>query len=286
MPLMDESDIRHRLLNLTNGFGPFVPSPDSDHSQMAEQMQLELSEIENAIQQYRVSDLYYELAVALQNYTAWYVRGDERKTQLQRIVAYLRCTLSGSNSTAAKIELARLLIEEKQVRDLEAALKLVEELSSHNKLPDYMSSIVEKAKRWAGKVSVPKDSDFSTLNASPASIQEERTKLRKMLTSLIKTHDSRAGVVAKRLYNLGLLAAYLYDHYDGSSGVSGAEFDAAVSKMKRANRLFSFDYLGRITDAQFLTAADYKRIEKILGSSETSISLDQIRISVSSKLAP
>ena len=283
---MDESDIRPRLLNLTNGFGPFAPSPDSNHSQMAEQMQLELSEIENAIQQHRFSDLYYGLAVALQNYTAWYVRGDERKTQLQRIIAYLRCALSGSNSTAAKIELARLLIEEKQVRDLEAALNLVEELSSDNQLPDYMSSIVEKAKRWTGKVSVPKNSDFATLNASPASIQEERTKLRKMLTSLIKTHDSRAGVVAKRLYNLGLLAAYLYDNYDGSSGVSGTEFDAAVSKMKRATRLFFFDYLGRITDAQFLSATDYKRIEKILGPSERSISSDQIRIRVARKLAP
>lgn len=110
-------------------------------------------------------------------------------------------------------------------------------------------------------------------------------KLRKLLTRLIKTHDPRVGVVAKRLYNLGLLAAYLYDNYDGSSGVSGAEFGAAVPKMKRANRLFSFDYLGRITDAQFLTATDYKRIEKILGPSEQNISSDQIRIRVSRTLA-
>jgi hypothetical protein len=56
--------------------------------------------------------------------------------------------------------------------------------------------------------------------------------------------------------------------------------------MRNANRLFSFDYLGPIRDAEFLSDADYKTIEKALGSTDKTISTEEIRTMVSRKVAP
>lgn len=59
------------------------------------------------------------LASAILCYTAWYVRGDERRGFLERAVRYYR--ISGN-----KGGLGRLLVEEAQVRNLEEAIPLLE----------------------------------------------------------------------------------------------------------------------------------------------------------------
>lgn len=56
-------------------------------------------------------------------YTAWYVRGDDRKSFLERAAHYFRT----SGNRAA---LGRLLVEEPLVRDLNEAIPLLEELYS------------------------------------------------------------------------------------------------------------------------------------------------------------
>lgn len=98
---------------------------------------------------------------------------------------------------------------------------------------------------------------------------------------LVKSGDTtRARNVAKRLYNLGLLAAYLYGDFDGSSGVTGAAFSAAEGKLQEVKKSFNFDYLGRITDANFLTPTDYNRIEKILGHTTQTTNIREIEAMV------
>ena len=61
------------------------------------------------------------LASAILCYAAWYVRGDDRRSFLDRAVRYYR--LSGNNAA-----LGCLLVEEAQVRDLKEAIPLLEEL--------------------------------------------------------------------------------------------------------------------------------------------------------------
>ena len=277
---MTEKEIEKRLFDLTNGLGPFAPSPEKDQARIGEQMISEINELEKAIRGKNVPGIEYQIAIAVRNYTAWFIRGDERKPYLERAVAHLQ-KAAETGSSEAKIELSRILIEEKLVRDLDIALQLAEELKQRNQLPDWMIPSVEKAKRWAGKIEIPHDSDFSTLSATPAAIREERTKLRKLLTTLVKSGDmTRARNVAKRLYNLGLLAAYLYGDFDGSSGVTGAAFSTAEGKLEEVNRSFNFEYLGRITDANFLTTTDYNRIEKILGQTTKTTSIRDIETMV------
>lgn len=274
---MDEDAIRKRLLDLSEGMGFPATGPESDQHRVGQQMIEEINQLENHIRSGIDPNLEYLFAIAIRNYTAWFVRGDDRKRFLERTVAHLE-KAAEMGSPDAQIELTRILIEEKLVRNLDGALKLAGRLQHEEQLPEWLAPAVEKAKRWSGKVDIPGDSDFSALSATPAAIREERTKLRKFLIDLVKSGNRTTAInVAKRLYNLGLLAAYLYGDFDGSSGVSGATFDAAAENLREVNNKFNFDYLGRIVDADFLTPTDYNRIERILGVREGTLTTAEIQ---------
>lgn len=274
--------IARRLSHLTNGFGPFAPRPDADLEQLGHSMISEIDDVEKLAQGGMSSANQYQLALAIRNYCSWYVRGAERAEYLQRSLSYLRKAITTDGCAAAKIELVHILIDEKLVRDLPLALTLADELTETGLLPDWMQSFVEKAKRWSGNASIPSDNDFSNITATPASIREERTKLRKLVIVAVKAKDTaRATALASRLYNLGLLAAYLYGHWDASSGVSGVAFNAAAQRLPGAKASFNFGYLGRIADAEFLSAADYKRLEQLLGSKSSTISVREIHALIS-----
>ncbi len=273
-----EQEIESRLSRLTEGLGPFAPRQGFDHTSLASSMLYEIMAIENLVRDRTSSRIEYQLAIATRNYTAWYVRGDERGPYLEKVVAHLRKAIGTSTYLDAKIELTRILIEEKRVRDLDLALKLAAELKNSGQLPEWMSSTVEKAKRWSGKVDIPLNNDFSNLSAAPAAIREERTKLRKFLIGTGKAGEAeKAAVLATRLYNLGLLAAYLFGEWDASSGVSGAAFDDATKRFDKVKTSFNFEYLGRIADARFLSSADYRRIEKAIGPTSMTITVRQIK---------
>jgi len=78
-----------------------------------------IEEVERDIGSYITASVADALANAILCYTAWYVRGVERKNFLQRAVRYYR--LSGNEGA-----LGVLLVEEAQVRDLETAIPLLE----------------------------------------------------------------------------------------------------------------------------------------------------------------
>ena len=274
---MDKNSIENRLLNLSEGMEILAPGLEADHQKVGEQMIEEINQLENQIRTVIDPNLEYLFGIALRNYTAWFVRGDDRKSFLERAVIHLK-KAAEMGSSDALIELTRILIEEKLVRDLDNALKIAGRLQQEKQLPEWLIPAVEKAKRWSGKIDIPNDSDFSELSATPAAIREERTKLRKILIDLVKSGNHTSGInVAKRLYNLGLLAAYLYGDFDGSSGVSGESFDAAAAKLGKVKNKFKFDYLGRITDANFLTLTDYNRIEKMMGVKERTLTTSEIQ---------
>ena len=274
---MDKNSIENRLLNLSEGMEILAPELEVDHQKVGEQMIEEINQLENQIRTVIDPNLEYLFGIALRNYTAWFVRGDDRKRFLERAVIHLK-KAAEMGSSDALIELTRILIEEKLVRDLDNALKIAGRLQQEKQLPEWLIPAVEKAKRWSGKIDIPNDSDFSELSATPAAIREERTKLRKILIDLVKSGNHTSGInVAKRLYNLGLLAAYLYGDSDGSSGVSGEAFDAADAKLGKVKNKFKFDYLGRITDANFLTLTDYNRIEKMMGVKERTLTTSEIQ---------
>lgn len=267
-----------RLDDLRNGLGPFAPVPGSDPAQLAARMYAELRSVDDVVALHPSAAAEHQLGMAWLNYCGWFARGEDRGACLKWAVLHLQRAVTSGEYVPAKADLARVLIEETPVRDLDMALRLAAELTAAGRLPEWLSSSVEKAKRWAGRISVPRDSDFSGLGATPAALRDERTKLRKLLVEALKQPDRSGSVVlAARLYNLGLLAACLYGDFDGSSGVSGAAYDAAAKQLRKVGASFNFDYMGRIADASFLTATDYGRIEKALGSVSHTTTVDEIR---------
>ena len=158
------------------------------------------------------------------------------------------------------------------------ALKLIAELQAQKSLPPWMSSLVEKAKRWSGDSAIPQDNDFSEMNPSPAVFAEERTKLRKLLVDRLKAKDIDATKkVAIRLYNLALLVAYLYGDHDCNSAVAGAAYDAALKQMRNIADKFNFHFLGTIQDAKFLSPTDYSRLRKVFGTQLSRPTLGQVK---------
>ena len=274
---MNQDDLIRRLTLITDISSPYAPVPGSILEKNSKGMLSEIKTIENSIQLW-TSKLHYLLAIAYRNYTSWYIRGEKRQLMLEKIVVHLeQATCLDTCDFESKIELARILIEESQIRNLERAFLIVKELNESNKIPQWMNPIIEKAKRWKGDIELPKNNNFAKLDPTPAVLREERTKLRKVLAESLKANDHNSEIIASRLYNLGLLVAYLYDAHDCNSGVMGMVYDKAEKKMKKISKKFNFAYLGRIKEAGFLTDMDYKKIEKVFGEKQEEISLQKIK---------
>jgi len=80
------------------------------------------------------AELNYWLGIAWRNFTAWYIRGEERRGYLEKAVSYLEKAyeiekrFSGNRWKQYAGEWGRLLIDEKIVRDLEKGITILEEL--------------------------------------------------------------------------------------------------------------------------------------------------------------
>lgn len=261
-----------RLVKIADISSPYAPINSSNISELKEQMGNELKKLQSEIKIWTY-ELHEKYAIALRNYCSWYLRGDERKNVLENIVHHLEESLKLKDASSAKIELSRILIEEKLVRNLDKALVYINELHEKNELPSWMNSLVEKAKRWNGDVAIPNNVDLSKLEPSPAVFREERTKLRKLLKFLIDENDNRKEIVALNLYNLGLFVTTLYGNHDCNSGVSGSEYDNAVKKAKKIAKNFKYNYLGRITNCSFLSEQDYNKIEKVFNENSSFVNV-------------
>ena len=120
---MDHNEAIKELHNFT------VVSLDTTTMPDREKMRSTIEEVERNFGPDFPAPLADALANAILCYTAWYVRGDDRKSFLERAVRYYR--LSGNRAA-----LGRLLVEEAQVRDLKQAIPLLEELYTNTKTYD------------------------------------------------------------------------------------------------------------------------------------------------------
>ena len=271
-----QKDFIQTLDDLTNGLGKFSPLPGSDYEKNSKSMISDIERIEKSIVDW-TADFHYKIAIAYRNFTAWYARGEERTMYLSRVISHLNeALLLDPSNIEIKSELILLLIEEKQIRDLNRALDLIKELENTNSFPAWLYSSKEKAQRWTNKVDLEAYDDYSNIEPTPAVFREKRTTLRKLIVDSLKDGMGDKDL-AHKLYNLGLLVSYLYDGHHCNSGVPGYIGDIADDKIRKIKSDFNFDYMGRINGAQFLTDTDYKRIEKILKVNIKHIDLDSVK---------
>jgi len=120
---MDYNEAIKKLRNFT------MVGPDTTTMSDPERMRSTIEEMERTFGPDFPAPLADALANTILCYTAWYVRGDARKSFLERAVRYYR--LSGNRAA-----LGRLLVEEALVRDLKQAIPLLKELYTNTKAYD------------------------------------------------------------------------------------------------------------------------------------------------------
>ena len=120
---MDHNEATKKLQNFT------VVSLDTMTMPDPAKMRSAIEGVERTLGPDFTASLADALANAILCYTAWYVRGDDRKSFLERAVRHYR--MSGNRAA-----LGRLLVEEAQVRDLKQAIPLLEEIYTNTKTFD------------------------------------------------------------------------------------------------------------------------------------------------------
>ncbi len=112
-----------------------------------------LSIIEQVESQYprnNSAELEYWLGITWRNYTAWFIRGDDRKAHLEKTVAHLERAYeiekahSGANLTDYADVLGILLVEESTVRNLPRGIALLESVFQNTREYDpYLCAYAE-----------------------------------------------------------------------------------------------------------------------------------------------
>ena len=88
--------------------------------------------VEKQHQDSRSAELEYWLGIVWRNYTAWFVRGDERYAYLEKAVTHLENAISlersvsDSNWLTYASELGTLLVDEAPIRNLERGISILE----------------------------------------------------------------------------------------------------------------------------------------------------------------
>lgn len=269
------------LKELSNGLGEYsnLESLNSVSIKKGNELLKKIEDIENNINKSTSSELFYFLAITYRNYSKWYKRGDEQKVYLSKSIKYLNKSLElSSNNINAKEELSRLLIEEKQVRDLEKGISILEDLKENDELPSYLNSTLSKALRQTNKInSIDKDYNYCKFkDPSPAVFREERVLFRKIIKQLKKENDLKElDFVLNRYYNLAVLVTLCYGDFDCNSGTTGKKYDEAIKIVdKYCNKLnYSFQENGYLLESSFISKNDWKYFNHVFGESTKTLTL-------------
>lgn len=275
---MDANNNFEKLNKISGISNPYAPIPGCNYEDNKRNMLIDIESVKVGIEYINDTKAYYQLGIAIRNYTSWFVKGKERKKYLLEMVDCLDKAISlDKDNINARIELANILTQEKIIRNLKRSIELMDGLKKDNEFPSWLNSIYEKAKRWNGEIELPKNSDFTKIDPTPGVLREERTKLRELLVKNIKANNQEISkIIANRLYNLALLVACLYSDHDCNSGVIGFDYDKAKKTHKKIKKNFNYAYLGRIIGGNFLSDLDYKRIEKVSEPNVNGITIEEI----------
>lgn len=253
---IDEAALINTLAKISMSFGIGVSLQTQNSGQV---MLSTIQDIEQQVTGSMNAQLLYALAIAYRNYTAWYVRGDDRKPYFEKVIAFLEKAAAWGH-IAAKVELANLLIEERLVRNLEKGVQLAEELQTTSHLPFWFEASLKKAYRWLGGNLEQPLLDFTKISVFPAPLKEERKRYRALIREYTKIEqEEKLKQALHELYNLAVFVCAIYGQYDGNSGgIIGMDCDVAeVLQKKIGHRIrFSYPEHGRILGGGFLSEKD------------------------------
>ncbi len=266
---------KSQLIEIIDGLGEYASiafsnEEQSTKSEKAKKMHSLLELIGENHNEDKEAELKYLLAIGYRNYTAWFVRGENRKMFLDKVVFLLREADSiDPRQLDSRAELGRILIDEKVVRNLAEGAEILTSLKLANQLPSHLNSILSKANRQLGILDEEGTFDLCSFSdPSPAVFREERKRFR----ALIRQYKKEGKEIAlektlDQFYKLAVLVTICYDDHDCNSGTIGWKYDEAVKLVKKHCNQIDYTYAqnGVIENNKFLSTNDWKVFTNFYG---------------------
>ena len=249
-----------------------------DWPEWSRKMQDDLILFERKANEFKSPELFVLAGKGWENFSIWYRRKNEDKTTpLKKALTMFNEALSlEPENIEAKIGLAALLIERVQVRDLDKALNILNQISDKS---DEIQLLISKAKRWTGAVEFEPNFDYTTIQLIPLTfLREERKKCRALLQILKKDGKKEELIkVLEHMYRIAIIhdaATYvmLYCGYVVNPRLYSASYRKLQTIAKSIHR-YSYLKNGKIVESNncFFSNKDYKVFELIFGVTDREI---------------
>jgi len=243
-----------------------------DWPEWSKKMQNDLILFEQKANEYSSPKLFILAGKGWENFSIWYKRKNEDKTTplIQAISMFNKALGLEPNNTEAKIGLATLLIERMQVRDLDKALNILNQIPVKN---DEIQLLISKAKRWTGNIKFEPDFDYTNIQLIPLTfLREERKKCRSLVQILKKEGKTEELIkILEHMYRIAIIhdaATYvmLYCGYVVNPRLYSSSYRKLETITKNVD---NYTYLknGKIVESNncFFSNNDYKVFELIFG---------------------
>lgn len=266
-----------QLKIISNGVGEYsnIKPLDNDIRIKGNKMLKLIQDIEYQTKKSKDSTLYYEFAIAYNNYTSWYISGENRKQYLLKTTSLLEKSIDLSeNNIKAKELLGKLLISEKLITDLNKGQMILNELKSKNELSSHLNPLLQQAEK---QIKMDHNYNFCKFkDPSPAVFKEERILFR----ALIKKYKKEKNIkeleeTLNHFYTLGILVTMCYGNSDCNSATSGIKYEQAILIIKKNCKRIRYTFCenGYISNSSFLSPTDWKNFDFVFGKSDKNITI-------------
>jgi len=250
---------------------------DNDIKTQGNKMLKCIQDIEYQTKKNEDSYLYYEFAMAYNNYTSWYTTGENRKEYLLKTTSLLEKSIDLSeNNIKAKELLGKLLISEKSIRDLKKGQTLLNELKSKNELSPSLNPLIQQAEK---QIKIDQKYNFCKFtDPSPAVFKEERDLFRALIKKYKKEKNSeKLEETLKNFYTLGILVTMCYGNSDCNSATSELKYEKAILIIKKNCKRIRYSFVenGYISNSSFLSPTDWKHFDFVFGKSDKRIEVNK-----------
>ena len=260
----NESDIINYAENAFSGLGVYAANSMSDDWPKWEKKMVEdLDYLEVQAQKFSSPHIYTLAGNGWNLFAIWYRRkNDDKTTPLRRGISLLE---------KAKIALGSILVERKQVRDLNRALLLLNSTQSES---GQIQELISKAKRWIGDIELDQNFDYTNLQLLPLNaLREELKKCRALIRNLKKAKNlDGMRPVLEHMYRLAVLhdaATYVLIHGDYFiDRRKDRAWDKKLQKIVNSINKFSYSSNGEIPSGEgYLSKNDNKNFQLVFGES-------------------
>jgi hypothetical protein len=267
-----ESDIIRYAENALSGLGVYASnSMSEDWPKWGERMIEDLTSFEEHAKKFSSPHLYTVAGNGWGLFAIWYRRkNDDKTTPLRHGISLLERALEiDPGFEKAKITLGSILVERKQVRDLNRALLLLNSIQNNSV---QTQELISKAKRWLGDIDLNQNFDYANLQLLPlGALREELKKCRALIRNFKKDKNlEKMRPVLEHMYRLAVLhdaATYVLLHGDYFIDKrKDRDWDKKLQKITNSINKFSYSANGAIPSEEgYLSKNDNKNFQLVFG---------------------